>query len=291
MHHSRTLGRKHQALTMSTMESIEIDSDFKAKSASESTPSREVSSGSDDIKEKDKIDEGSNGVSRKDSTIFSVVLIVCLACFIIQITAMAIEKSAAVIVGAIFGTLWAPVVLVRQRQLKKMQSLREVHNKIREEVNKLQGENEILEGNIDELDTQVEGLEHVEKQVKDITERQGYNVNNLILMVKENGSILKDIKKLVKADFRQQILTTVLRSDRDCDMTIQDKEIDMLLLRLKHQRGIVINEVKFRDALVSKEGCISAIMSFLRETEDQDDIEDKNAIISVDVDEICNAKS
>jgi len=274
-----------------SLESIEIDSDVMAKSASESTPSREVLSGSDDIKEKDKIDEGSNVVSRKDSIIFSLVLILCLACFTIQITAMAIETSAIVIVAAIFGIFWVPVVFVRQRQLKKMQSLREVHNKIREEVNKLQDENKILQGNIDELDTQVEGLEHVEKKVKDITERQGYNVKNLILMVKENGSILKDIKKLVKADFRQQILTTVLRSDRDCDMTIQDKEIDMLLLRLKHQRGIVINEVKFRDALVSKEGSISAIMSFLRETEDQDDIEDKNAIISVDIDEICNAKS
>ena len=140
-----------------------------------------------DVNEQNKLEKE----KKKKDKISSLIIIVGLVSMFLQIIAMAWARSKVMYVAGIIGLSIAPLVVIRQFVLMRMDTLRCVHNKLRMEINKLTLENNELQRNVDDLQVEVGKVSEVEAELAQIAESQGSNVDDLMELVKENGVILK----------------------------------------------------------------------------------------------------
>ena len=136
--------------------------------------------------------EEADGNKKKNHILATIVLFGSTASIFLQIVAMWLETSIVVYVMGIIAIIIAPMVMLRQVRLSKMESIRQVHNDLRKEVNRLQGENGVLKDRVNGLQVEVDKVEDLEKQLSNIARSQNANVNDLVEAVKENGIILKE---------------------------------------------------------------------------------------------------
>ena len=128
---------------------------------------------------------------KKKDKISSVIIIVGLTSMVLQFLAMAWSRANVMYAAGIIGLSIAPLVVIRQFVLMRMDSLRCVHNKLRMEINKLTLENNALQRNVDDLQVEVEKVSEVEVELAQIAESQGTNVGELMDLVKVNGIVIK----------------------------------------------------------------------------------------------------
>jgi len=210
---------------------------------------------------------------KKNHTLSTIVFVGSTASICLQIIAIWLETSTVVYIMGIIAIIIAPLVMIRQVRLTKLETVRQVHNALRVEVNRLKGENNVLQNKVSELQVEVDKVEDLERQLSNIARTQNANVNDFVQAVKENGIILKEQAVCAKAAFAEQLFTTVLRSDRDRNYKIQGIEERALIMRMKTQEGITLNEEKFRKKLEEKQGSVGALMKLIYdvETEGQGD--------------------
>jgi len=115
------------------------------------------------------------------------------------------------------------------------------------------------------LEDEVMKLQHIEKHLQKIAEEQGSSAEELVQLVKENSAILKEQKTLAKADLQEQLLATVLRTDRNGDLHIDEREANVLILRMKNYGGVDFDEETVRSALVQTNGSLPALLNIIRE--------------------------
>jgi len=227
--------------------------------------------------------------SRLKYIIHIAVMSITIASIIVQGVAMAVERSALMYVAGIIALLLAAVVCARQVLMAKTDTLREVHNKLREEVNRLTGENNELHNNVDELQTDVVKVQDIEKQLSQIAEADGTNVNHLVDLVKTNATTTRKQADCLKGSVAEAVLTSVLRTDRDSDLKITDREVDILVRRLKHQDGIKIEEKDLRDSLCKGDGSIGNLMNFFRKIMDETADNEANQALTLDMESFCKS--
>lgn len=87
-----------------------------------------------------------------------------------------------------------PYSIIKERKLSKMPTLRAMNNKLREEANSLKKEVDVLAEEIDALKPEANRAASMEEELRGIAEKQSYNVNGLIELVKENESILVQMR-------------------------------------------------------------------------------------------------
>ncbi len=139
-------------------------------------------------------------------------------------------------------------------------------------------ENNKLTANVDRLDGSVTELEQVENELASIANTD--NVDRLVYVVSETKRINQKMKvrkliswiamivmefiffSIMKTEFHsfipfiptqkntqakivQQLITTVLRTDRDLDLMIGPIELKNLMLRLDHQPGFDFHKDRF----------------------------------------------
>lgn len=228
---------------------------------------------SDNPQEKNDDDDEADGNKKKSYILSTIVLFASTASVFLQIVSMWLETSIVVYVMGIIAIIIAPIVMLRQVRLSKLESVREVHNRLRKEVNRLKGENNVLKDTVNELQVEVDKVENLEKQLSSIVRGQNANVTDLVKAVKENGIILKEQAVCAKAAFEEQLFTTVLRTDRNRDYKIDGNEEKYLLMRLHNQEGITLNEEKFRQKMEENQGSVRSLMKIIYdiETEGQGD--------------------
>jgi hypothetical protein len=131
-------------------------------------------------------------------------------------------------------------------------ALREEHNKIRLQVNRLSQENDVLHQSIHKLDTQCKRLQVAEASFRALCRAQGQSTGNLQQLVTQNGHFVREMKAIQETQILQQIMTAIIRSDTDGDWRINDKEMNLLLVRLKGLDGVKnIDEGRLRNAFRS----------------------------------------
>lgn len=222
---------------------------------------------SDNPQEVQEGSEEADGNNKKNHILTTIIMVGSTASIFLQIVAMWLETSIVVYVMGIIAILIAPMVMLRQVRLSKMESIREVHNNLRKEVNRLQGENDVLKDRVNGLQVEVDKVENLENQLSKIARGQNANVNDLVKAVKENGIILKEQAVCAKAAFEEQLFTTVLRTDRNRDYKIDGAEEKYLLMRLKNQEGITLNEEKFHQKMEENQGSVRALMKIIYDIE------------------------
>eukprot|EP00567_Pseudictyota_dubia_P000870 CAMPEP_0197465204 /NCGR_PEP_ID=MMETSP1175-20131217/64416_1 /TAXON_ID=1003142 /ORGANISM="Triceratium dubium, Strain CCMP147" /LENGTH=170 /DNA_ID=CAMNT_0043001211 /DNA_START=1056 /DNA_END=1568 /DNA_ORIENTATION=+ len=153
-------------------------------------------------------------------------------------------------------------------------------NRLRENINRQREINDGLAEQNDELRVQVEKLEEVEEGLSAIVTRQGRNVEAFVEAVKANQAVLDSMKDLIKAKILQDLVTVVLKADRDRNSKIDPGEIGMLVVLLKHAHGVTLNEERFRNKISENGDSIEAVLGACRDLLSAES--DGSGIITVD---------
>jgi hypothetical protein len=199
---------------------------------------------------------------------------------VMQGVSMAWHRSLITYVAGVVALLVAPVVAVSQRKLQSTDSLRKYQNLLRGDVNRLMRANDKLTSNVDELEVQVGSLQETEQKLDEITKEQGTNTAHLIELMNENQTILNKMNANIKGVAMEQLVSVVLRSDRDEDFSIEGTEIRRLQLRLSNIPGITVNEERFVEKL-EKDSSLGGIMKVIR-TIEIDDLPEDERIFMID---------
>lgn len=139
-----------------------------------------------------------------------------------------------------------------------------MHNALRADIERMTLENQDLESQILRLAKKSEQVQVVEAKLQNIVATQGSSVGSLINLVKENGRILVQMDELLMAQVTQQLMTTVVRSDRNQDFQINQDEIESLILQIRAINGVDLDERKLRVALQGNKG-IDALFDLIKE--------------------------
>lgn len=173
----------------------------------------------------------------------SIVYLATLGGVIVSIAAIV---SSDLLLADLTGALligFCPYVAYQKRQLLKLDTFRGALNEMRENVNEFMRQNNVLTHNVDELSKNVGELEEVEGNLTKLANTD--NVDRLKEVVLETKSINSQMKKIMEASIIQQMITTVIRTDRDLDLKIGPTELKRLMMRLDQKPGFDFNEDKF----------------------------------------------
>lgn len=177
-----------------------------------------------------------------------------------------------------------PYAAFKEKGIGKIPSLRAMNNKLREDANNLGDEVDILSEEIDILAPEADRAAAVEEQLRAIADAQSVNVNKLVELVKENEIILAKMRDNLRQRIVQDIISIVVKSDRDNDQTIDRNEAKTLALRIRLQLqeyGVVFDSSKFLKA-IGGDTTVQAIIAIVQkllpaEKKDDDESDDSDS--------------
>ncbi|KAL9191221.1 hypothetical protein ACHAXT_000927 [Thalassiosira profunda] len=187
-----------------------------------------------------------------------------------SVTAMILNPMTPVFVAGALSSVIGPYAYYQQTKLTDILALKETHDAVKQEVDRLQAENMRLNETVGELSDTLDKLEDVEQALDVITQTQGQSVSAFAEQVKENQNILGQMQKNLRANVLQNLLQVVIRSDRDDDLTIDEREVDDLLAKMQKINGVEVREEKFKDAIMSSGGDISNVMDVIKNLMNED---------------------
>lgn len=92
---------------------------------------------------------------------------------------------------------------------------------------------------------------------------------------------------LAKAELQEQLLTAVLRTDRDGNLQIDEREANILILRMKNHAGVHFDEDTVRSELCKTGGSLAALMTIIRQIgagDDSSSTENEEKLVKIDDD-------
>ncbi|KAL7548014.1 hypothetical protein ACHAWF_011288 [Thalassiosira exigua] len=182
----------------------------------------------------------------------------------------------------------APYSAIKERQILKTPSLRGMNNKLREDANNLGDEVDNLAEEIVKFNYNSERAAKCEEQLRGIVGEQQANVNKLVELVKENEIILSKMRDNLRQRIVQDMITIVVKSDKDNDQQIDRSEAKTLALRIRlslQEYGVVFDSEKFLKAIgenATVQGVIAIVQKLLpsekpkKETHDGDSDSDSD---------------
>uniref|UniRef100_A0A7S0C303 Uncharacterized protein n=1 Tax=Proboscia inermis TaxID=420281 RepID=A0A7S0C303_9STRA len=160
--------------------------------------------------------------------------------------------------------LIAPYAAYQQTKLTDIAALKETHEKVQAEVDRLELENKRLGASVEDLGATVDRLEDVENALDQLTATQGQNISAFAEQVEENKDILAQMKKNLRANVLQNLLSVIIRCDSDGSFTIDDEETDGLIKRIKTINGVMLHEDRFREAIRKSGGSLNAVIDVVK---------------------------
>lgn len=162
------------------------------------------------------------------------------------------------------GAVHSPVVIYKERQLTNEDTFRAALNGIREEQGRLTEQNDILSGEIDELQSEVDRMKDVEQALRQLADTQGSQLNELMELIAENKEINEGLRAVLKSKVLEEVIGLVLDIDNDGSFTIQDKEIDRLVIGMNLIEEMTFNEKVFRQQVLSCGGNVDEVITLIK---------------------------
>ena len=162
------------------------------------------------------------------------------------------------------GAVHSPVVVYKQRQLTKEDTFRTALNGIREEQGRLTEGNDVLSAEIDGLQSEVERMKDVESALHELSETQGSQLGELLENIKENKEINKVLLAVLESQCLEKVIEMVLDIDKDESDTIQDKEIDRLIVGMNLMEGISFDAPMFKQEVIDCGGNVDEVISLIK---------------------------
>ena len=126
---------------------------------------------------------------------------------------------------------------------------------MRQDVGRISAENNELEGHMNRLSEKADRVKIVEANLQRKVESQGSTVNSVVKLVKDNGRILDDMNEMIVAQVAAQLMTTIVKADRDQDFQLSESEINELLYHVRAMKGVEhIDEQELRKVLSESNG-------------------------------------
>lgn len=234
---------------------------------------------------KDKKDAKKDSEHKHVKTVSMIVYGVCFALALFEgmaildtfMNARYIQIKVLVTTASAAGLIIGLLVMLNQCRLSRMATMAHLMDEIKADVKRFQKENNKLQKTCEDLHEDVERVKNAENQLEGIASQGEHNVELLVGIVKENKKVVRRQAKLARAQIQEQLLTMVLRTDKDQTLNLEGKEIDRLIMRMNTQDGIDLDEAKFREKISQKDGSIAAIMEVLRELGNDDEDLDEAA--------------
>jgi len=180
---------------------------------------------------------------------------------------IAYPASAAVILMGGVCIVNSPAVATKHLRIAKSEGVRSSVKKIRVEIGSLKTEIDLVARAVDDLQEEASTLQGVEKALQEITSQQGADASQFVTLVKENQSILDQMRANLKQTFVTAVANIVIQSDRDGDTKIDLKELPLLSLRLTthlEPLGIELDTKQF-EAMLKEDNDISNMLKFCGE--------------------------
>jgi len=195
--------------------------------------------------------------------------------------AMILSPAIAIFVmgGLCIGNV--PYSAFKEHKMSKIPSLRSTNKKLRESANGLGEEVDVLAEEIDLLEPEAVRAAAVEQELKNIAEKQNINVTKLVELVKENGEILALMRDNLRQRIVQDVISIVMKSDRDNDNSIDRSEAKTLALRIRlslEEYGVVFDTQKFLKAIGDEptvQKVIRIVQKLLPENKEKKDDDDE----------------
>ncbi len=162
------------------------------------------------------------------------------------------------------GAVHSPAVVVKERQLTKEDTFRTALNGIRVEQGRLTEENDKLSDEIDELQSEVDRMKDVEMALRQLSETQGSQLSELMDLIRQNKEINEGMRAVLKAKVAEEVISLVLDIDNDGSFTIQDKEIDRLIIGMNMMDGVSFDEQHFRKDLAECGGSVDEVIAMIK---------------------------
>lgn len=162
------------------------------------------------------------------------------------------------------GAAHSPVVVYKERQLTKEDTFRNALNGIREEQGRLTEQNDILSAEIDDLQSEVDRMKDVEMALRELSETQGSQLDELMDLINENKKINEGLRDTLKSKALEEVIGLVLDIDNDGSFTIQDREIDRLIIGMKLIEGIAFEDNMFRQEVMACDGNVDEVILMIK---------------------------
>ena len=162
------------------------------------------------------------------------------------------------------GAVNSPVVVYKERQLTKEDTFRTALNGIREEQGRLTEQNDVLSAEIDDLQGEVDRMKDVELALRELSETQGSQLDELMDLINENKEINEGMRLVLKNKALEEVISLVLDIDNDGSFTIQNREVDRLIIGMRLIEEISFCEKMFRQDVVDCDGNVDEVIGMIK---------------------------
>jgi len=150
---------------------------------------------------------------------------------------------------AALTALFGAYILYQLRAVRRLGSLRLVHNQTRRTIHTLRKSASKTRRHVESLVSRVTRLQSLETELENYVGGSKVDVGRLKGVVIEYREVQNELKDVVKQKAEEQILQAILSSDSDRDYSLSPQELERLLIRLKSLPGVRIREAKLRQLL------------------------------------------
>jgi hypothetical protein len=144
-------------------------------------------------------------------------------------------------------------------------ALRQTNAQMEEEIQFMSNENDRLQEQLRAIQESVSKLHSLEETLDSIQALQGASVSKLVEQVAESREILARMQQNKQAVVLQNLMTLLLATDADADMTLSDQEINDLIHNLEGLHGVQLQEDLIRQVILDQGRSISAVMAVAKE--------------------------
>jgi len=104
----------------------------------------------------------------------------------------------------------------------------------------------------------------VEQALGQLADTQGSQLNELMELIAENKKINEGLRSVLKAKVLEEVIGLVLDIDNDGSFTIQDKEIDRLIIGMRLIDDMTFKEAVFRKQVSSCDGNVDEVILLIK---------------------------
>jgi hypothetical protein len=199
-----------------------------------------------------------------------VHLISALAVGSSVLTIQVTSSSTLVTVASVLSIGFSVLLIIQQRKLKHLGTLRTQQNDLRKKIHYMRQERERLHRTLDRMDETVAELHHIPQELYKISRNK--NVDRLLAVVREKGEIQEQMRARINQSILQQIIQVLVRADRDGNWTLRPMEIEAIIVRLGMVEGVEFHEQRFRKLVeADNPPTVSTIMRVIRSLMERDD--------------------
>jgi len=249
--------------------------------------------GSDDEEEGSLLSFSSSGENKRSggqtlapvknsTTLEALSGIVAAASVATSVGAMILSPVNVVYAAGGLSCFIGPYAFFQQRRLTDVIALQETHNALSAEIDRLASENDRLHNAVADLSKTVDRLEDCEQALDTITSMQGQSIKALEEQVQDNREILSQMESNLKANVLQNLLQLVIRSDKDGDSMIDEREIESLIKRIEKTQGVLVRKDRFIHVIQEGGGSLQCIMDIIKNLMN-DRLSEDNDIFMFDV--------